>query len=169
MEGFMAIVKSRRPFTSPFAVGKVPSLPAFEDLENRMRTMFDSPLGTLNTEFFAPPVGWLPPTDITESDLELTLTAELPGLDLKEVEISIQDGMLLLKGEKVEERKEGDEKRYHLFERTYGSFQRAFTLPRSVDASKITAEFAKGVLKVHMPKTPEAQAKTRKVEITAAK
>lgn len=163
----MAIVKSRRPFMSPFAVGKFPSLPMFEDLENRMRSMFESPLGAIDSELFAQPLGWLPPTDITENELELTLTAELPGLERKDVEISIQDGMLLLKGEKAEERKEGDEKRYHLFERTYGSFQRAFTLPRSVDASKITAEFEKGVLKVHMPKTAEAQAKTRKIEIAA--
>ena len=163
----MAIVKSRRPFTSPFALGRLPSLPAFEDLENRMRSMFESPLGGIDTEFFAQPLGWLPPTDITENDIELTMTAELPGLEQKDVEISIQDGMLLLKGEKAEERKEGDEKRYHLFERTYGSFQRAFTLPRSVDASKITAEFDKGVLKVHIPKTAEAVAKTRKIEIKA--
>ena len=160
----MAIVKSRRPFTSQFALGKLPS---FEDLENRMRTMFESPLNAFDTEFIAQPGGWLPPTDITESDLELMLTAELPGLEQKDIEISIQDGMLLLKGEKAEERKEGDEKRYHLFERTYGSFQRAFTLPRSVDASKISAEFENGVLKVHMPKTAEAQAKTRKIEIAA--
>ena len=163
----MAIVKSRRPFTSPFALGRLPSLPTFEDLENRMRSMFESPLGGIDTEFFAQPLGWLPPTDITENDIELTMTAELPGLEQKDVEISIQDGMLLLKGEKAEERKEGDEKRYHLFERTYGSFQRAFTLPRSVDASKITAEFDKGVLKVHIPKTAEAVAKTRKIEIKA--
>ena len=118
-------------------------------------------------EFFAQPMSWLPPTDITENDVELTLTAELPGLEQKDVEISIQDGMLLLRGEKTEERKEGDEKRYHLFERHYGAFQRAFTLPRIVDANKITAEFEKGVLKVHMPKTAEAQAKTRKIEIAA--
>ena len=163
----MAIVKSRRPFTSPFTAGKFSTLPTFEDLENRMRTMFESPLGTFDTEFLPPVAGWLPPTDITENELELTLTAELPGLELKDVEISIQDGMLLLKGEKAEELKEGDEKRYHLFERTYGSFQRAFTLPRSVEANKITAEFTKGLLKIHMPKTAEAQAKTRKIEITA--
>ena len=163
----MAIVKSRRPFTSPFAAGKFPGLPTFEDLENRMRTMFESPLGAFDTEFLAQPNAWLPATDITENDLELTLTAELPGLEQKDIEISIQDGMLLLKGEKTEERKEDEEKRYHLFERAYGSFQRAFTLPRSDDASKISAEFAKGLLKIHMPKTAEAQAKTRKIEITA--
>lgn len=163
----MAIVKSRRPFTSAFAAGKFPGLPTFEDLENRMRSMFESPLGAIDAEFLAQPMGWLPPTDITESDLELTLMAELPGLERKDIEISIQDGMLLFKGEKAEERKEGEEKRYHLFERTYGSFQRAFTLPRSVDPSKITAEFEKGVLMIHMPKTAEAQAKTRKIEIAA--
>lgn len=163
----MAIVKSRRPFTSPFAAGKFPVMPTFEDLESRMRSMFESPLGAIEPEFFAQPMSWLPPTDITENDVELTLTAELPGLEQKDVEISIQDGMLLLKGEKAEEHKEGDEKRYHLFERTYGSFQRTFTLPRTVDASKITAEFSKGVLKIHMPKTPEAVAKTRKIEIAA--
>lgn len=163
----MAIVKSRRPFKTPFSLAGLPAVPSFEELENRMRSMFESPFGTFGPELLPQPMGLLPPTDITENDFELTLTAELPGLEQKDVEISIQDGMLLLRGEKTEERKEGDEKRYHLFERTYGAFQRAFTLPRTVDANKITAEFEKGVLKVHMPKTAEAQAKTRKIEIAA--
>jgi HSP20 family protein len=167
MEVIMAIVKSRRPFRSPFSLTGLPAVPSFEELENRMRSMFESPFRTFEPELLPQPMGLLPPTDITENDFELTLTAELPGLEQKDVEISIQDGMLLLRGEKTEERKEGDEKRYHLFERTYGAFQRAFTLPRTVDANKITAEFEKGVLKVHMPKTAEAQAKTRKIEIAA--
>ena len=74
------------------------------------------------------------------------------------------------RGEKLEERKEGEEgTKFYLSERSYGSFQRAFTLPRAVDAAKISAEFVKGVLTVHMPKTADAKVKGRKIDIAAEK
>ncbi len=156
----MAIIKSRRTFP---VLGPIPML---DDLENRMRKMFEGNVrAPFDTEFFAQPIGWMPPTDIIESDLELTLTAELPGLERKDIDISVEEGVLTLRGEKFEEKKEEEEKKYHLFERTYGSFQRSFTLPKTVDAAKITAEFEKGVLKVHLPKTAEAKTKGRKIEI----
>ena len=82
------------------------------------------------------------------------------------VDISVEEGMLTISGEKNEEKTEGsDDKKYHLVERTYGMYQRSFSLPRGVDATKITADFKNGVLKVHMPKTTEAQAKGRKIDI----
>ncbi len=99
---------------------------------------------------------------------ELLLTAELPGIDRKDIDISVDDGVLTLRGEKIEEKKEADEeKKYHLFERNYGTFQRSFTLPTGVDPNKISAEFDKGVLKVHLPKTAEAKVKGRKIEVAA--
>jgi HSP20 family molecular chaperone IbpA len=104
--------------------------------------------------------------DIVDSEKELVLVAELPGLEKKDVEIAIEDGVLTLRGEKLEEKKEnGAEKKYYLFERTFGSFNRTFTLPRFVDANKISAEFDKGVLKIHLPKTAELETKGRKIEI----
>jgi len=91
-------------------------------------------------------------------------------MDRKDIDIAIDDGILTVRGEKTEEKKdENEEKKYYLFERSYGAFHRSFTLPRTVDVSKIAGEFDKGVLKVHMPKTPEAKVKGRKIEIAPAK
>jgi HSP20 family protein len=114
---------------------------------------------------FAEPVGWAPAVDIVETPKEFTLTAELPGMDLKDVTLSVEDGVLTLRGEKVEERKEEENKKVYLYERTYGAFQRSFALPAGVDSSKVSAEFQKGVLKVHIPKDGEAVPKGRTIEI----
>jgi HSP20 family protein len=142
---------------------------SFNDMENRMRSfaesVFANPFdGNASNEV----LGWMPPMEITETPAELALTAELPGLEKKDIEISVDDGVLTLRGEKTDERKEDDaETKYHLWERSYGTFRRTFTLPRTVDASKIVAEFEKGVLKIRMPKAAEETVKGRKIEITA--
>lgn len=159
----MALVRfNRRPARvsfQPFA-----GIPAFEDVENRMRKMMDEIVG--EAEIGSTAIGWVPAMEITETPSEMMVSAELPGIDKKDVDISVEEGMLTLSGEKTEEKTEGSsERKYHLWERTYGSFQRSFPLPRGVDASKISAEFKNGVLKIHMPKTSEAQAKGRKIEI----
>ena len=163
----MALIKARR--VAPRApIGFTPfaTLPTFEDVENRMRKMFENVLTPFDGDFLAQPIGFLPPTDIVETEDQLVLTAELPGLEKKDVEITVDEGVLTLRGEKLEEKKE-DDKKFHLYERTYGAFQRSFTLPRGVDPAKITAEFEKGILKVILPKTAEAKAKGHKVEIAA--
>lgn len=166
----MALMKTGRvPVRgSPFGFPGFSPIPTFEDLENRMRKMFEGNLfNTFETEL-PQAIGWMPATDIVEAEKELVLTAELPGLEKKDVEISVENGVLTLRGEKTEQKEEKDEeKKYHLFERSYGAFQRSFTLPRTVDANKITAEFATGVLTVHLPKTAEAVTKGRKIEIAA--
>ena len=165
----MALIRSRRTPRFSLNVPSFPAIPGFEDIENRMQKFLES-AAPLTSEVFAQPIGWMPPTDIMESDKELTLTAELPGLELKDIDISVDEGVLTLRGEKVEEKSETEEeKKYHLFERTYGLFQRSFTLPRTVDPTKISAEFVKGVLTVHMPKTAEAKAKGRKIEVVEKK
>ena len=111
--------------------------------------------------------GWpvAPAIDLAEKEKEFEITAELPGLDDKNVEIKVANNTLTIRGEKTEE-KEEKEKDYHLSERRYGSFQRSFTLPDGVDADKIEASFAKGVLTVRLPKTEEAQ---KSVKTTAVK
>ncbi|HEY9227883.1 MAG TPA: Hsp20/alpha crystallin family protein [Gemmatimonadaceae bacterium] len=162
----MALVKSWRPLTRQRPI--FPSfgpLPTFEELENRMRKMVEgSFLAPAESELFAQPMGFLPATDIVETDDLVVLAIELPGLEKKDLDINVEDGVLSVRGEKLEEKKQED-KKYHLLERTYGSFQRSFMLPRSVDSEKISAEFQQGVLKILLPKTAEAKVKGRKIEI----
>jgi HSP20 family protein len=107
-----------------------------------------------------------PVVDVVEKEKEYQISAELPGLDEKDVEVSVSDDMLTIKGEKKEE-KEEKAKNYYLSERRYGAFQRSFQLPSGVDAEKIEASFQKGVLTVTLPKTPEAQKKEKKIAIKA--
>jgi HSP20 family protein len=107
---------------------------------------------------------WAPAVSVEETQDELVLTAELPGVKPEDVDVQLENNILTIRGEKREERKEEDEnRRYHLWERTYGTFQRSFTLPRTVRAEEISAEFSEGLLHVRMPKAPEA--KSRRIEI----
>lgn len=105
-----------------------------------------------------------PAVDLVEKDSGYEITAELPGMDEKDVEIKLSNGMLTIKGEKSEE-KEEREKDYYLSERRYGSFQRSFRVPDGVDADKIEASFSKGVLTVTLPKTAEARKKEKKIAV----
>lgn len=107
----------------------------------------------------------LPRMDVYESDKEIELTAELPGLEEKDVEINVSDGLLTIRGEKRSEKEEKDQN-YRLVERSYGSFSRTIELPAGVDPDKIKATISKGVLKVAIPKPPAKDAK--KIEVKAA-
>jgi HSP20 family protein len=118
-----------------------------------MRRFFEEPI-----PFFKEKVGWMPTVDVAETPEELIMTAELPGLTAKDVNVRVENGVLTLYGEKKEVKEEADEKkRYHLFERFYGEFRRTFTLPRAVNPDKVTALFEHGVLTIRMPKTAEAK------------
>jgi HSP20 family protein len=128
-----------------------------DQLTNRLGQMFDS-------EWPTPSSGgdWVPAVDVEETPDELTLTAELPGLDREDVEIELENNILTVRGQRAET-KTSEERRFHVWERRYGSFQRSFTLPRTVSADSISAEFENGLLRVHMPKA--AEAKGRRIEI----
>ncbi len=108
-----------------------------------------------------------PVVDVVESEKAFEITAELPGMDEKNIEVKVVDGSLSIKGEKQEE-KEEKKKEYYLSERSFGSFERNFELPDGVDIDKIEAAFKKGVLTVTLPKTPEAQKPAKKIEVKAA-
>jgi HSP20 family protein len=138
-----------------------------DQLQDSIRRMFENPFSSAAEPFaFAQPIGWFPAVEITESESELTMSAELPGLDRKDVKIDLEGNLLTLRGEKREEKvEEGKQKEYHIEERTYGAFQRSFTLPMNVDSEKITADFDKGVLTVHLPKTKTAAARGREIAI----
>ena len=109
----------------------------------------------------------IPPMDLVERNGGYELQAELPGLTDKQVEVKLANGILTIKGEKSCEHVE-DEDDYHLSERSFGSFQRSFRVPQSVDADKIEAQFDKGVLKVTMPKSATALQQERKIDVKAA-
>jgi HSP20 family protein len=104
----------------------------------------------------------VPRLDVSETEREIKVTAELPGMDEKDVNVTLEGDVLTLKGEKKAEAEEKG-KNFHRVERTYGSFQRVITLPAEVDATKVTAGFKKGVLTVTLAKSPAAQ--TRKIEV----
>jgi HSP20 family protein len=105
---------------------------------------------------------WSPKVDIHEKENALVLTAEIPGIEEKDIEISIEGNTLILKG-KREVEKEIKKEDFHRFERSYGSFCRSFTLPNYVDQDKIKAEHDKGLLKISMPKKPELKPKKVKI------
>lgn len=106
----------------------------------------------------------MPSIDVRETETEFVIEAELPGMDEKDVSVTLNNGILTLKGEKKSEREEKKDD-YHLMERSYGSFQRSFRVADAVDADKVNASFDKGVLKVTMPKRPEAVKTEKRIPI----
>jgi HSP20 family protein len=109
----------------------------------------------------------VPAVDVTEDEKTYKVTAELPGLEEKDVDVTMSGDILTLKGEKRQEKEEKN-KNWYVSERAYGSFQRTFALPEGVDREKIAATFAKGVLTVTLPKRAEAQQQQKKIEVKAA-
>jgi HSP20 family protein len=109
----------------------------------------------------------MPAVDVSETEKAYEITAELPGMDEKNVEVKVANGILTIKGEKQEE-KEEKKKDYYRRERSFGSFERSFQVPEEVDADKIEASFKKGVLSVMLPKSAEAQKAEKKITVKAA-
>ncbi|MDE2981080.1 MAG: Hsp20/alpha crystallin family protein [Gemmatimonadota bacterium] len=133
----------------------------FDVLANRMNRLFgDTGLGNLTYAS-----SWVPPVSVEEKGGEILLTAELPGMAEDAVEINLENNVLTISGEKRESREEGvPGGKYHLAERSFGSFRRSFTLPRTVRADGITADFENGLLTVSLPKAEEAV--SRKIEVS---
>jgi HSP20 family protein len=109
---------------------------------------------------------WAPPVDMIDRPDEVVVRADLPGLEQKDVDVTIEDGMLTIKGERKEEREEKKEgENYYCAERTFGVFVRSMPLPPGVDPGHVKATFKNGILEIHLPKTKES--KGRKIEIQA--
>jgi HSP20 family protein len=109
---------------------------------------------------------WSPAVDIYESENELVFKADIPDIDPKEVGIQLENGTLTLKGERKFEQETSANKGFHRIERGYGAFTRAFSLPETVDAEKVKADYRNGVLTVTVPKKEIAKPKTINVEIS---
>ena len=118
---------------------------------NRFNRIFGSAFAPAQTRVEACDCVWRPVVDIYEEENGVTLKADLPGIDKNDISIDVKDGALTLSGERYVEN-ETEEKNFYRRERTYGKFQRVFTLPEGVNADDIKADFKDGVLKVHIPK-----------------
>jgi len=133
----------------------------FQELERDMEDVF--------SRFFRPwprlageMRGWAPAVDMVDRKDEIVLRADLPGLDQKDVEMTVEDGTMTIRGERKED-KEAKDDDYYACERWTGAFSRSVALPPGIDAERVRATFRNGVLEVHFPKTKEAKAK--KIEI----
>ena len=110
---------------------------------------------------------WTPACDIVETEEALIVYAELPGVKRDDIEISLDGGVLTLRGSRTLE-KETEERSYHRIERSYGSFVRSFTLPRSVDSERISANYQDGVLEIRMPRREENKPRNIRINVGAA-
>jgi HSP20 family protein len=106
---------------------------------------------------------WIPSADVCELDDEIRIDFELPGIRPDDIELTIENGTLYVSGERSSTRNDGENARYHMTERTRGSFFRSFTLPQGIDEGRITADFSDGVLHVHVPK--DALPQSRRIQI----
>ncbi len=143
----------------------------FATMRNRIRRFLEEPFGL---EFPLGPMmerriempGWSPAIEASETPTEYVITAELPGISPENVEVAMAEGVLTLKGKKEEERRSEDkDRKFHLWEREYGMFERTFRFPLEVAENRVSAEFANGVLLVKLPKLQQHKAAPRTVPI----
>lgn len=166
----MSSTKLQRPTSAPARYTPLGSTFAREvaEMRDRVRRLFQEPLGRdlpdLSYADFAQSVGWMPSVEVSENEAEFTVVAELPGMQAKDVQVGFEEGMLTLRGERKEHRDEKD-RRYHLWERSYGTFLRTFTFPVAIDEEKIRAAHRDGLLEVHLPKAPVGKSQGRRIEV----
>ncbi len=155
----MAIMRWRQP--------ELPTFPSdILNIQREINRMFDSFFrgSREEEEQSLLPSAWTPATDIAEHDDEYVVRLELPGVKKEDVKITMRENVLTIQGEKRQEKETGGES-HHRVERVYGSFQRSFTLPTTVKADKIDAEYKDGVLNVTLPKAEEAKPKQIEVKV----
>lgn len=141
----------------------------FTSLRREMDRLFDSFTADWSLPTFTSSGFLSPKVNVVETETGLEVTAELPGIDAKDIQLDLTDNVLTLKAEHGTEKEEKDEKKhYHVVERSHGTFLRRFALPFEADADKVEAAFDKGVLKVTIPKAPASEKPVKKIEIKAA-
>jgi len=135
-----------------------------EDMSDRLNRVFGRPSVRLESGKETMTVAdWIPVVDISETDAEYLIKAELPEVKKEDVKVTVQEGVLMLHGERRQEKEEKG-KKYHRVERFYGSFVRSFTVPDDVDETKVKAESKDGMLHLHLPKSEKAKPKAIEVK-----
>jgi len=158
----MFSITTRRPIRDPM-------LELLYNLERRMGKVFNEPLNLVDwTNPELPTAAWMPAVDIFEEPEHLRIVAEIPGVKPENVKISVEDNVLTLSGTKEQVAEEKAEK-VHRYERAYGTFERSFTLPTSVDANAIKASYTNGVLTCLIPKLEKAKARQIKIDVVPEK
>lgn len=152
---------------NPFQTSSWDPLRDWGDLENRLEKFFGRPAlaGNGGAKEAMTVAQWAPAVDITEDDKEYLVKAELPEMKKEEVKVLVENGVLTISGERKFEKEEKN-KKYHRIERSYGSFVRSFTLPETVSAEKVSADFKDGLLTVHLPKDEKAKPKSIEVKLS---
>jgi len=140
----------------------------FSTLQDRLNRLFRESYGPEGREESLTTTGFAPPVDVYEDEHNVTLKIEVPGIDEKDIDVRIESNVLTVHGERKFEKEEKEEN-FRRVERQYGSFTRTFTLPTTVDAEKVSAQYDKGILKVALPKKAEAKPKQIKVDVGSEK
>ena len=136
----------------------------FERMRKEMDRLWDSFLEGKPARKAREEGEWLPSLDVSETKGDLVVKAELPGIDPKDIDISLNEGILIIKGEKKQEKEEKEEGHY-LVERNYGVFTRSIRLPKEVQNGKISAFYKNGVLKITLPKSEETKKKDINIKV----
>jgi HSP20 family protein len=137
-----------------------------EDMSDRLNRMFSRPsLPRTNSKETMIVADWVPSVDVSETDGEYQIKAEIPDVKKEDVKVTVEDGVLTIQGQRKQEKEEKN-KKYHRVERSYGSFVRSFTLPDLVDEAKVKAEFKDGILNLQLPKSEKAKPKA--IEVTVS-
>ena len=136
----------------------------FDDLFSRYNRVFGGLPPSTEGDECQPVAQWRPAANVSETDKEYLIRAELPAVDKKDVEVTVHEGVITIRGERRYERSHESEKQ-HRVESFYGSFARSFNLPADVDDSKVYAESKDGVLSVHLPKTAVAKPKAIEIQV----
>ena len=135
-----------------------------EEMSDRLNRMFARPATRTNGKETMIVADWTPTVDISETDGEYQIKAEIPDVKKEDVKVTLEDGVLTIQGERKQEKEEKG-KKYHRVERSYGSFVRSFSLPEFIDEEKVKAEFKDGVLNLHLPKSEKAKPKAIEVKV----
>jgi HSP20 family protein len=135
-----------------------------EEMSDRLNRMFARPAARTNGKETMIVADWTPTVDISETDGEYQIKAEIPDVKKEDVKVTLEDGVLTIQGERKQEKEEKG-KKYHRIERSYGSFVRSFSLPDVIDEEKVKAEFKDGVLSLHLPKSEKAKPKAIEVKV----
>ena len=137
-----------------------------EDMSDRLNRMFNrQALPQMNAKETMVVADWVPSVDVSETDGEYQIKAEIPDVKKEDVKVTLEDGVLTIQGERKQEKEEKG-KKYHRVECSYGSFVRSFTLPDLVDEEKVKAEFKDGVLNLKLPKSEKAKPKAIEVKVS---
>jgi HSP20 family protein len=157
----MEVTMASRYLPSFFGRGEDPFRSLFQEVQKTFEDFSRrTPFARFGSDMLSPKI------DVAEGNDAIEVTAELPGVDEKDVNVTLEDDVLTIRGEKKTERNEQDkDKNWHVVERSFGSFTRAIPLPFDPDATKVEAKFDKGVLRIRLPKPAEVARKQQKIEI----